>query len=134
MALALIEAGARAVYCVDLPKEPSEEWHKVREYAASMQGKGGEGRLEYVSGNVTDQVRLLLGHGQVWANDVRDRAQAAMWKIGEDIGDKEGRMDACVAAAGVLKSHTDCLEYPASQFRQVRAIMPCAKNYRGKYH
>ena len=49
--------------------------------------------------------------------------QAAMWKIGQDIGDKEGRMDACVAAAGVLKSHTDCLEYPASQFREVSPIM-----------
>lgn len=47
-------------------------------------------------------------------------AQTMMWKIGQDIGDKEGRMDACVAAAGVLKSHTDCLEYPASQFREVR--------------
>lgn len=45
--------------------------------------------------------------------------QEAMWKIGQDIGDKEGRMDACIAAAGVLKSHTDCLEYPAKQFREV---------------
>lgn len=42
-----------------------------------------------------------------------------MWKIGEHIGDKEGRMDACVAAAGVHQAHTDCLEYPAEQFRQV---------------
>lgn len=57
MALALIEAGARAVYCVDLAKEPTEEWQKVRDYAAKMAGKAGEGRLEYVSGNVTDQVR-----------------------------------------------------------------------------
>lgn len=67
-----------------------------------MTGKGGEGRLEYVSGNVTDQ--------------------AAMWKIGQLIGDREGRMDACVAAAGILKSHTDCLEYPASQFREVMDV------------
>ena len=44
-----------------------------------------------------------------------------MWKIGEYVGDNEGRMDVCVAAAGVLKSHTDCLEYPAEQFRDVRA-------------
>ena len=42
-----------------------------------------------------------------------------MWKIGKTIGDKEGRMDTCIAAAGVLKTHTNCLEYPASQFRQV---------------
>ena len=43
-----------------------------------------------------------------------------MWKIGEYVGDNEGRMDVCVAAAGVLKSHTDCLEYPADQLRDVR--------------
>jgi len=61
MALALIEAGARAVYCVDLPKEPCDEWLKVRDYAAKMTAKtGGEGRLEYLSGNVTDQVCFAL--------------------------------------------------------------------------
>ena len=42
-----------------------------------------------------------------------------MWEIGEQIGDREKRMDVCIAAAGILKSHTDCLEYPESQFRQV---------------
>ena len=65
MALALIEAGARVVYCVDLPKEPSEEWHKVREYASRMTNNGGEGRLEYVSGDVTDQVRLPWARGKL---------------------------------------------------------------------
>lgn len=59
MALATIEAGARAVYCVDLPKEPSAEWQKVRDYAAKMTNKGGEGRLEYITGNTTDQVCVL---------------------------------------------------------------------------
>lgn len=104
MALALVEAGARAVYCVDLPKEPGEEWTTVRDYAKKMAASGeiGEGRLEYVSGNVTDQ--------------------DAMWKIGEMIGDREGRMDACIAAAGILKAHTDCLTYPAKQFRDVLEI------------
>lgn len=56
MALALIEAGARAVYCVDLAKDPSPEFLKVREYANRLSGKGGEGRMEYISGDVTDQV------------------------------------------------------------------------------
>ncbi|KAI0693721.1 sorbose reductase sou1 [Cytidiella melzeri] len=105
MALALVEAGARAVYCVDLPKDPSDEWQSVHEYAKKLasNGKtGGEGRLEYVSGDVTNQDQ--------------------MWKIGKSIGDKEGRMDACVAAAGILKTHTDCLEYPAAQFRQVMDV------------
>lgn len=46
-----------------------------------------------------------------------------MWKIGQDIGDKEGRMDACVAAAGILRNHIDCLEYPASEFREVSPFL-----------
>lgn len=57
MALALVEAGARAVYCVDLPKMPGEEWEKTRLYAEKMQDKASEGRLEYMQGDVTDQVR-----------------------------------------------------------------------------
>ena len=57
MALALIEAGARSVYCLDLPKTPGEEWEKTRIYAENMQGKAGEGRLEYISADVTNAVR-----------------------------------------------------------------------------
>lgn len=97
MALALVEAGARAVYCVDLPKQPGDEWTQVAEYVRRMETV--KGRLEYVCADVTDQ--------------------KAMWKVGEDIGEREGRMDVCVAAAGILKSHTDCLEYPANQFEEV---------------
>ncbi|KAI0075292.1 sorbose reductase sou1 [Panus rudis PR-1116 ss-1] len=99
MALALIEAGARAVYCVDLPKEPGEEWTKVRDYAKRMEGTGGEGRLEYISCDVTDQEK--------------------MWKIGETIGNREGRMDVGIAAAGILREHINCLEYPAEEFKKV---------------
>ena len=106
MALALAEAGARAVYCVDLPAEPGAEWEAVAEYVKRMgagEGDGeGEGtRMEYVCADVTDQAR--------------------MWAVGRAIGEREGRMDVCVAAAGILREHTDCLEYPAEQFRKVRA-------------
>ena len=97
MALVLVEAGARAVYCVDLPARPGDEWVAVAEYVKRMRAGG---RLEYVSGDVRDQ--------------------KAMWKIGEEIGDREGRMDVCVAAAGILRSHMDCLEYPAEEFEEVR--------------
>lgn len=38
-------------------------------------------------------------------------------------------MDACVAAAGVLKSHTDCLEYPAKQFRDVSNSIPVSDSW-----
>ena len=98
MALVLVEAGARAVYCVDLPKQPGDEWTQVAEYVRRMETV--KGRLEYVCADVGDQ--------------------KAMWKVGEDIGDREGRMDVSVAAAGILRSNTDCLEYPASEFEEVR--------------
>lgn len=58
MAMALVEAGARAVYCVDLPKQPGEEWQSVKDYISRMEGKTGEGRLEYISADVRDQVRV----------------------------------------------------------------------------
>ncbi|PIL26874.1 hypothetical protein GSI_11054 [Ganoderma sinense ZZ0214-1] len=107
MALAFIEAGARAVYCVDLPKTPDESWVKVREHARALAGAGrsgagagGEGRLEYVSADVRDQ--------------------DGMWKVGKTIGDREGRMDACVAAAGVLPARPEpCLTHSAEQFQAV---------------
>ena len=67
------------------------------ERTAGTSGSGG--RLEYVSADVRDQ--------------------KAMWRIGEEIGDREGRMDICVAAAGILKTDTDCLEYPGEQFERV---------------
>ena len=96
MALALCEAGARAIYCFDLPPNPSHEWTKTQDYVKRMQNGS---RLEYVS------------------VDVRD--QQALWSKAHEIGDREKRMDVCVAAAGILKSHTDCLTYPAEQFEEV---------------
>ena len=96
MALVLAEMGARAVYCLDLPPEPSEEWKKTCDYVRRM---GNESKLEYVSADVRDQ-RLI-------------------WDIVKVIGDREKRMDVCIAAAGVLKAHTDCLHYPAEQFKEV---------------
>lgn len=42
-----------------------------------------------------------------------------MWKIGETIGDREGRFDVGIAAAGILEPHTAALEYPTKQFQGV---------------
>ncbi|EIM80773.1 NAD-P-binding protein [Stereum hirsutum FP-91666 SS1] len=97
MAMALSEAGCRAVYCVDIAEGPSDEFSAVQEYLTKMEGPPR--RLEYVQGSVTDQAR--------------------MWEIGRMIGDKEGRFDVCVAAAGILKENMDCLTYPADTFKQV---------------
>jgi len=95
-ALALCEAGARAIYCFDLPTTPSEDWTKAKDYVERLQNGS---RLEYVSADV--------------------RKQKTMWEKVEEIGDREGRMDVCVAAAGILKTDTDCLTYPAKQFQDV---------------
>ncbi|TFK78331.1 NAD(P)-binding protein [Polyporus arcularius HHB13444] len=94
-AFTLAEAGARAVYCVDLAQDPGEEWTKVREFATRM----GLGSVHYVQG------------------DVRDQAQ--MWKVGETVGDREGRLDVCVAAAGILGGNIPSLEYTGQTFQDV---------------
>ncbi|KAM5541893.1 hypothetical protein V8D89_004622 [Ganoderma adspersum] len=101
MALAFVEAGARAVYCVDLPKTPDEKWAKVKEFAKGLGKRAGgdSGRLEYISADVRDQ--------------------DGMWKIGKTIGDREGRMDACVAGAGILPPTEPCLTYAAKRFQEV---------------
>ncbi|KAH7916029.1 hypothetical protein BJ138DRAFT_1140509 [Hygrophoropsis aurantiaca] len=96
MALALCEAGARVTYCLDLPSQPSEEFIATRDFIKRL---GNASRLEYISADVRDQ--------------------KAIWQLGEDIADKEGRMDVCVANAGILRPHTDCLDYSAEQFKEV---------------
>ncbi|KAG6908935.1 hypothetical protein DXG01_002714 [Tephrocybe rancida] len=99
IALALVEAGA-IIYCLDLPSQPDEGWLKVQAYAAELPALKGDyrGRLEYVSGDVTDQ--------------------AGIWKIAEEIAKKEGRLDICVANAGILHG-AECLEYPAEDFKKL---------------
>ncbi len=42
-----------------------------------------------------------------------------MWKLGKSLGDREGRMDVCVAAAGILKPDAPSLTYPAKVFQEV---------------
>ncbi|EKM76677.1 hypothetical protein AGABI1DRAFT_115589 [Agaricus bisporus var. burnettii JB137-S8] len=101
MSLALAEAGA-IVYCLDLPANADADWLKVQEYVTKLPdiapGVNNKGRLEYVSGDVTDQQK--------------------MWDIAEDIVKKEGRLDICVANAGILRGF-ECLEYPAEEFRKL---------------
>ncbi|EPQ57647.1 NAD P-binding protein [Gloeophyllum trabeum ATCC 11539] len=106
-ALALLEGGARAVYCLDRPTTPSSEFVQVGEYVGKMDvGLGGErrkgGRLEYVSVDVTDK-------------------EAVVREVGK-VGDREGRVDVCVAAAGILRNHVSCIEYPEEEFKEVMDV------------
>ncbi|KAI6022027.1 hypothetical protein EDC04DRAFT_2937481 [Pisolithus marmoratus] len=95
-AIALCEAGARVVYCFDLPEKPSEVFLASQNFVSKL---GNNSRLEYFSADVRDQQLL--------------------WKKAEEIGDKEQRLDICVAAAGIIKPDMDCLEYPAETFKEV---------------
>ncbi|KAJ6526587.1 hypothetical protein DFH09DRAFT_1250613 [Mycena vulgaris] len=101
MALALAEAGA-VVYCFDMPDTPDADWLKVQAYAAAfpdLPTGQTKGRLEYLSGDVTDQ--------------------QGMWRAVEGIVEREGRIDVCMANAGILAGG-DCLEYSAEEFRKAR--------------
>ncbi|KAG6889218.1 hypothetical protein C0992_006029 [Termitomyces sp. T32_za158] len=95
MALALCELGARAIYCFDLPSEPSKEW-KSTEYFVKKLG----GRIEYVSADVRDQ--------------------RGMWDKVKVIGDKEGRMDVCITAAGIApKVIKKAIDYPEGPYQEL---------------
>ncbi|KAK7030218.1 hypothetical protein R3P38DRAFT_2933732 [Favolaschia claudopus] len=93
MALVLAEAGA-IVYCLDLPTAPDEEWLKL----PAIENQQKKAKLEYISGDVTDQ--------------------KAMWGIVEKIVEKEGRIDVCMANAGILHG-AECLEYESADFKKV---------------
>ncbi|KAG1886316.1 hypothetical protein F4604DRAFT_1725791 [Suillus subluteus] len=83
-ALAFSAAGSRAVYCLDLPEKPGEDWNAARQSVAKL-GK-----------------RLL--------------------KTVEEIATKEGRMDVCVAAAGIAGAARSCLEYTEEELEEVYAV------------
>ncbi|KAJ7628000.1 hypothetical protein DFH06DRAFT_1006665 [Mycena polygramma] len=109
MALALAEAGA-VVYCLDLPSQPDSNWLKVQTYVSQLPPTEQDlkGRLEYIAGNVTDQ--------------------KAMWAVAESIVEKEGRLDICMANAGI--PHTSaCLETYAEDFKRVLDVNVCGILY-----
>lgn len=45
-----------------------------------------------------------------------------MWKIGKMIGDREGRMDACLAAAGIMCDPNDTLYMSEKTLQKVRFL------------
>ncbi|KAF9460576.1 hypothetical protein BDZ94DRAFT_1311345 [Collybia nuda] len=101
MALALAEAGA-IVYCLAQSSSPNEDWLKVQSFAQSLPNlEGGrKGRLEYAKADVANQEELE--------------------KVVQEIVDKEGRIDICVANAGILQVH-DSLVHPRSDTEKILA-------------
>ncbi|CAE6454037.1 unnamed protein product [Rhizoctonia solani] len=90
---ALAEAGASKIYGFDLSKMPRSEFAAVSE---SFKDK-----VEYVCGDVTEQQN--------------------MWQKIQEIAEKEGRLDFCVAAAGVV-STKPCLEFKAEDFEKTMNV------------
>ncbi|KAF7333881.1 Sorbose reductase [Mycena venus] len=99
IALALAEAYA-VVYCLDIQAEPNNAWLMVQDFVGHLPALDGEksGRLEYISADVRDQ--------------------KAMWAVLEDIVAREGRIDICVANAGIY-AVGDCLDYPVEDFQKM---------------
>ncbi|KAG8740767.1 hypothetical protein FRC11_000095, partial [Ceratobasidium sp. 423] len=95
MALALCEAGA-TVYAFDLPEVPGEEFTVASEYAKRLGST-----LKYVSADVTRQK-------DTWAKFAA-------------IGDAEGRMDICIAAAGIGEVRPS-LTYEANDFQRIMDV------------
>ena len=109
MALALAEAGAKVV-CVDLPVEAGAEFKAVEAYLNAIR-EGKEEGVEALGGGPVGSVVYKSA-------DVTD--QQLMWDIGETIGNQEGRMDVCVAAAGILRPDKDVLGYDAKEMHEVK--------------
>jgi NAD(P)-dependent dehydrogenase (short-subunit alcohol dehydrogenase family) len=96
MALGMCEAGA-TVYCLDLPENPSPDFEAASKYVIRLGSK-----LVYRQCNVTDQ--------------------QAVWALFEDIANAEGgRLDICIAAAGILQTYS-ALDYPAEEWRKVMDV------------
>ncbi|KAG6813353.1 hypothetical protein H0H92_011901 [Tricholoma furcatifolium] len=100
MALVLCELGARAIYCFDLPPEPSNEWRSVQKFVKKI---SPDSRLEYVAADV--------------------RQQKKMWEQAKAVGDKEGRMDVCIAAAGMLPRVVEhAINFPDDAYQEYQQI------------
>ncbi|PVH92091.1 NAD(P)-binding protein [Periconia macrospinosa] len=84
---ALLEAGA-TVYALDRLDEPSPDFHKIAERAEK-------------------EFNTSLHYRRIDVRDVVD-----LGRIVEEIGDKHGRMDGLIAAAGI-QQETPALEYTA---------------------
>lgn len=104
MALAYAEAGA-VVYCIDLPARPDADFCTVQARVTALptaQGQGTQahstGRLEYVACDVTKQKEV--------------------WNVMEQIAAKEGKLDVCIACAGILRG-AEVLDYPGDEFQKV---------------
>lgn len=94
----LAEQGA-VVYALDLPESVSKEFVKCQ---AFIKRANTGGSLEYRKADVTNV--------------------EGMAAVVHEIAEKHGRLDVCVANAGILGPVVDCHEYPADWFRKIMDV------------
>lgn len=101
MAVALCEAGAK-IHALDLPAQPSSDFHACIAYVDKL--KNGSS-LTYHPTDVTDQSRISS-------------------LVIDQIAREEGRLDLCVAAAGILgpAEGESCLTYSKKDWERVMKV------------
>ncbi|PPR01118.1 LOW QUALITY PROTEIN: hypothetical protein CVT26_016060 [Gymnopilus dilepis] len=113
IALALAEAGA-LVYCLDLPASPDANWKKVERFVNEKLEK-------------SNQAAGLL-HGKMYYKQCDVTKQKEVWDLLEGIAQEQGRMDICVANAGILRGE-EVLDYPGEDFKKLLDINICGVLY-----
>lgn len=130
IASAYAEAGA-TVYCLDLAHAPSAEFLQVSQYLNALPDMPEELSCALTSGCTADastgtkaeEGRKGKGRLVYWQADVTD--QMGMWDRVRKIAEIEGRVDVCVANAGVLKG-LEAVDWPAEEWKKVRRSLVAA--------
>lgn len=98
----LAEMGCK-VHCLDLSAQPSTEFNKCGDYIRRMHKKKGvEIVFEYHKMDVTNP------------SEVRNTISS--------IAERHGRLDVCIANAGILGPILDCHQYDVDWFRKVMEV------------
>jgi NAD(P)-dependent dehydrogenase (short-subunit alcohol dehydrogenase family) len=97
-AVCLAEQGA-IVYALDLTDAVSEEFTKCQSF---IKRTNTGGSLEYKKADVTNVEQMNA--------------------VAHEIAETHGRLDVCVANAGILGPVVDCHEYPADWFRKIMDV------------
>lgn len=108
-ALVLAELGAK-VWVIDLAVSPSKDFeacavyaqHIYQEVDSSSEGRADQERLVYRKVDVTDPMSVQ--------------------KACQEIVDTDGRLDVCVAAAGILPADKSCVDVTAEEFERVMKV------------
>ena len=101
MSVALCEAGAK-IHALDLPSKPSSDFEACIDYVRKLNNGSA---LSYHSVDVTDPKGLST-------------------LIVDEIAKKQGRLDLCVAAAGILgpAEGESCMTYSAEDWDKVMKV------------